>query len=155
MNASLRLFVTDPLALRRLRVGAAAGCLVLAAGLSGCASNPFTPSKLDHSSAAAGQITTLTNASKAYPSFADIPPAPADVRPDRAWGKAAAEIEADGQALAAATAPGSWSLSGTDTFASRAQAAAGPSVEGSTTAATEAFAKQARQRATPPPPPKK
>ena len=155
MNASLRLFVTNQLARRSLRAGAALGCLVLAAGLSGCAASVFTPAKLDSTSAAADQITALTSASKTYPTFADIPPPPADVRPDRAWGKAAAEVEADGQALAAATAPGTWTLSGTDTFASRAQAAAGPGVEGSTTAATEAFAKQARQRATPPPPPKK
>lgn len=155
MNASLRLFVTNRAERRALRIGAALGCLTLAAGLSACAAGPFAPAGLDKSSAAAGQISALTSASKSYPSFADIPPAPSDVRPDRAWGKAAAEIEADGAALAAATAPSTWTLSGTDSFAARAQAAAGPAAEGSTTAATEAFAKQARQRATPPPPPKK
>lgn len=155
MNASLRLFVTHRFSRRTLRASAAVGGLGLALSLSACAGGPFAPSGLDKSSAAAGEISTLTSAAKTYPTFADIPPAPADVRPDRAWGKAAAQIEAEGTALAAATAPSTWTLTGTDTFASRAQAAAGPAVEGSTTAATEAFASQARRRATPPPPPKK
>ncbi|MFD1189349.1 hypothetical protein [Phenylobacterium conjunctum] len=157
MNASLRLFVTNRLTRRALRVGVALGCLSAAAGVAGCASGPFAPASLDKASAASAEISTLASAAKTYPTFADIPPPPADVRPDRAWGKAAAEVEGDGAALAAATAPSTWTLSATDSFAARALAAAGPGVEGpdSTTAATEAFAKQARQRATPPPPPKK
>lgn len=120
MNASLRLFVTNRLTRRALRVGVALGCLSAAAGVAGCASGPFAPASLDKASAASAEISTLASAAKTYPTFADIPPPPADVRPDRAWGKAAAEVEGDGAALAAATAPSTWTLSATDSFAARA-----------------------------------
>jgi len=153
MNASLRLFVIGGHA---LRTGGLIGCLVAGAGVAGCAS-PFAPAPIDKASAAAPEITALAHSSKPFPTFSQIPAAPSDVRADRAWGKAAADLEAQSAELSRATAPGTWSLNGTSGFAQKAQADAGPGVTGpeSTTADTEAFAKQARARATPPPPPKK
>ncbi|WP_304164651.1 hypothetical protein [Phenylobacterium aquaticum] len=153
MNASLRLFVIGGHA---LRTSGLMGCLLVGASLSGCAANPFAPQPLDKASAAAPEITAVAHNNRPFPTFAGIPAVPSDIRPDRAWGKAAAELEGQGAELARATAPGTWSLTGTDAFAQRAQAEAGPAAGAeSTTADTEAFAKQARARATPPPPPKK
>ena len=122
MNASLRLFVTNRLTRRALRVGVALGCLSAAAGVAGCASGPFAPASLDKASAASAEISTLASAAKTYPTFADIPPPPADVRPDRAWGKAAAEVEGDGAALAAATAPSRWLVAWSTAAAARRRA---------------------------------
>lgn len=153
MNASLRLFVIGGHA---LRTGGLLGCLMVGAGLSGCA-NPFAPAPLDKASAAAPEIAALAHNNQRFPTFATIPAMPSDVRADRAWGKAAAEIEGQGAEIARATAPGTWTLTNTSAFVKSAQADAGPTISGaeSTTADTEAFAKQARARATPPPPPKK
>ena len=91
-----------------------------------------------------------------YPTFADIPPVPTDQRPIGQWGKEADKLETASADLERKTAPNTWTLDGTERFQARAQAEAGPDNTGATssTAATEAFARQLRERATPPPSPR-
>ena len=150
MNAPHRLFVISSAA--RHLAGLAA-----CAGLGACAlSNPLRTAPIDASSPIASEAGKLAHQPGPYPTFAQIPPEPTDVRPVRAWGPAAQQVEAAGARLAQETAPSTWTLSGTEAFAEgiRRQLGAAPPAE-STTAATEAYAKELRKRATPPPPPKR
>ncbi|WP_340645255.1 hypothetical protein [Phenylobacterium sp.] len=132
-------------------------CACAAAMLSGCAvANPFATAAVDPASPVAAEVAAKARASRNYPTFADIPPVPTDVRPLPAFGRAATAVEVAGADLMRETAPGTWTLTGTEAFAGRARDLAGPEIAGaeSTTAATEAFAKAQRARATPPPPPR-
>jgi hypothetical protein len=153
MNAPQTVFVSKFFA---TPLGRVAACVGLAALLSGCA-NPFATAKVDPNSVIADKVTASAKIKGDFPKFSDIPPAPKDVRAAPAWGKAADQIAVQGADLDQKTADSTWSLGGTDTFASHAQSLAGNETvdDASATAATEAFARQIRQRATPPPPPKR
>lgn len=152
MTPLARLFVNA-------RQGPTAARLVVAAGaaalLSGCVGNPFDVAKVDPASPVAGEVSRLVRSSKDYPTFAEIPKKPADVRPLRLFGQAADEVAAAGAALEQATAPSTWTLSNTDSFAAKARTDAGPEAAAADPRSTEAFADDLRRRATPPPPPKR
>jgi hypothetical protein len=150
MNASHRLFVIAP---ANLRLAGLAAC----AGLSACAiDNPLKVAPIDASSPIAAEASRMAHETKAFPTFAQIPPEPTDVRPVRAWGRAAKDVDLAGAKLIAETGPSTWTLDSTETFAATARRQAGaPASAESTTAATEAYAKELRKRATPPPPPKR
>jgi hypothetical protein len=135
-----------------IRVAAAAGACAL---LAGCAVNPFQNAQVDPNSPVAGEVARLANAGGPYPTFASIPPAPKDVRPPRSYGRQAQAIEQARDQLEQATAPGTWSLEGTDAFAAKARAAAGAEPPPGPSGAADAFADTQRKRATPPPPPPK
>lgn len=154
MNAPLRLFACSSL-------GASArgllGCAAIAVLLAGCVSNPFAEAKVDSNSAVADDVARMARESRTYPSFADIPPPPTGQRPVASWGKAADQLEVAGAQLDRNTAPNTWTLGGTDRFVARARAQAGPDIGtsgASTTPSSEAFAKELRERATPPPSPR-
>lgn len=141
---------------RQMRLAAqllagAAAC----AALCGCVGNPFEDAKVDPRSPVAAEVAKSVRPDAAYPTFASIPPIPKDVRPHRQYGKAAAEIQQTRAALDRATADDTWTLNNTEAFAADARAAAGPELAPGTQADTEAFAKDLRKRATPPPPTKK
>lgn len=130
-------------------------CAGTAAVLSGCAGgNPFATAPVDPSSTASGDVAKRARGQRDYPSFPEIPRLPADVRPAPAWGQAAADVEAARSRLEQETAPGTWSLTDTAAFASRAQSAAGPELGAPEAGDAEAFARTLRERATPPPPPR-
>jgi len=152
MTPLARLFVNA-------RQGSAAARLLAAAGasalLAGCVGNPFDTSKVDPSSPVAGEVSRLTRTERDYPTFAEIPKKPTDVRPLRQFGRAADEVASAGAALEQATAPSTWTLSNTDSFAARARSDAGPEAAPADPRSTEAFADDLRRRATPPPPPKR
>jgi hypothetical protein len=152
MNAPHRHFLTA----RRL---ALAGKSVLCAGgalvLSGCAGNPLQDAQVDPRSPIAAEVARAARANTRYPTFADIPKRPADVRPLSAYGRAADELESARGDLERATAPETWTLGDTEAFAARARREAGPEVPPPTRADTEAFAAELRKRATPPPPPQR
>lgn len=155
MNAHNRVFVTRFFSAPRLRLVACACGLAM---LNNCAgANPFSTAAVDKSSPIASEVKAKARASRTYPRFADIPPVPTDARPVAAWGPAASDTAAAGQRLEEATAPSTWSLNDTATFATRAQGSTtDQGASGNATSAdTEAFARQLRQRATPPPPPKR
>lgn len=123
----------------------------VAALAAGCA-GPFASVKVDPSSPVAGEVAKLARADRDYPKFNEIPPAPTDVRPARIYGERAQALEAAGAQLDAATAPGTWTLDATSSFAAKARKDAGPALDAPANADTEAFANSVRKRATPPPP---
>lgn len=155
MNAPHRHFVTRFDRDKVFRLGAA---VCVAALLSGCASpSPFATASVDPNSPIAAEVAAKAKANADYPSFSEIPAMPKDVRPPAAWGVAAREVAAAGEALERETAPNTWTLNAADTerFAARARQDAGPESDArSTSAASEAFAREIRERATPPPPPR-
>lgn len=120
--------------------------------LGGCMGSPFRDAQVDPASAVAADVTRLTRADARFPTFAGIPKAPTDIRPLAQYGREARAILAQGEALVLATAPGTWTLDGTDDFAERARREAGPQIAPPTPGDAEAFARALRERATPPPP---
>lgn len=151
MNAPLRLFVRPQ---ARRSVVAVVGAVGLAVSVAGCA-NPFATAKVDPNSPVAADVAALAAQKRPFPTFADIPPVPTDQRPVAAWGKEVAQLKTAGAQLEQATADNTWTLQGTERFAARARSEAGPQIDtNSTTQSTEAFARQLRERATPPPPPR-
>lgn len=146
MNASRPLF---PMALRLVQSASlVAGCALL----TGCAGSPFKDAKVDPASPVAADVTRISREPAKYPTFADIPKPPTDIRPLAQYGADARTVLAAGEALERATAPGTWTLEGTDDFAAKARRDAGPQIEPPKPGDAEAFARELRERATPPPP---
>ncbi len=152
MNASVRLFVN---ARRNGMAARLLACAGAAALLCGCVGNPFKDAKVDPRSPVAAEVAKAARANKDYPSFSEIPAKPTDVRPLRMFGQAAEEVELARARLERETAPETWTLSNTEGFAASARTAAGPELPPADPRDTEAFADELRNRATPPPPPKR
>lgn len=150
MNAPQRKMMNG----RRARA-AACGALCLGAGaaLSGCVpANPFATSPVDPSSPVAAEVARAAKIHKTYPTFAQIPPAPTDVRSEKAWAAAVGEVESAHADLVRKTAPETWSLQRTEAFAAGAQAAVREEGPAAREDDTEGFTRRAQERATPPPP---
>jgi hypothetical protein len=128
----------------------AAGCALLAACVG-----PFGDAQVDPQSPVAAEVARAAHANRAYPTFASIPPMPKDVRPPAQYGRQAQAIEQARDDLEARTAPETWSLTGTESFAAGAQHEAGQEAAPTGAGETSAFANTQRKRATPPPPPPK
>lgn len=124
-----------------------------AALLSGCMSDTEQRAQLEPASPIAAEVARVARRNTDYPSFSEIPQRAGDVRPLRAFGRAADEIEKAGADLEQATAPGTWTLDSTQAFAASAQRAAGPQTPAPQAADTKAFVREQQRRATPPPPP--
>jgi len=141
----------------RLLLAAAAGLVV-----SGCMSvpaiEPYGEAPIDQSSPAAAAIAAEAAQPGVWPTFADIPQTPDDVRSPAAWGAAVDATEDDRNQLLADTAPSTFSLSGTEAFAQAVRAQVGYDPADVPTAAdaaeAEAWAAAMRARATPPPRPR-
>lgn len=141
----------------RTRIRPALGVLTGAAAcalLSACV-NPLAEAKVDPASPIEAEVARTAHANQAYPTFASIPAVPKDVRPPAQYGRAAQTIEQARTDLDARTAPETWSLSGTEGFAAKAQSEAGQEAAPAATGDAAAFADTQRKRATPPPPPPK
>ncbi|CAN7224783.1 hypothetical protein LJR225_000880 [Phenylobacterium sp. LjRoot225] len=130
------------------------GVASVAALAAGCVGS-IASTKVDPRSPIAGDVARLATADKDYPKFSEIPPKPTDVRPARVYGERAEAVLAAGADLDAATAPNTWTLNATSSFAAKARTDAGPALGAPTNADTEAFANSVRKRATPPPPAKR
>jgi hypothetical protein len=143
MNASRPPFSTAA------RSAALAGVGLIAAG---CSSVPFTNARIDPASPVADEVAKVTRQPSKFPTFASIPPKPTDVRPVAQYGRDARAVLAAGEAVVAATAPGTWTLGGTEAFAEKGRRDAGPQIEPPKPGDAEAFARALRERATPPPP---
>ena len=91
----------------------------------------------------------------AWPSFCDIPPAPKHVPSAAAFRADVVDTRLAGRAVVRATAPGTFSLSGTDRFAetARREAAPPPPMTPPGESDTAAFVAKARALAKPPPRP--
>jgi len=129
----------------------AAGAVAIATLVAGQARAEPTPQR-STPPAVAGAFSDAAKPA-ALPSFASIPPAPADLRPFRAWRSAIADLRRAGAETAAAAAAEPWTLNDTQGFADRARAEAAPPPPMTTPAAgdTEAFIREMLRRATPPP----
>jgi hypothetical protein len=149
MNVRSSLFVNVHRTRRaaRLLVGVGA-CAVLC----GCMGNPFKDAKVDPRSPIAEEVAKSVRRDAPYPTFASIPPVPKDIRPHKQYGQAAAQIEKTRDELALATADNTWTLSNTEIFAAEVKSGAGPDVAAAQQSDTDAFARDQRKRATPPPP---
>jgi hypothetical protein len=125
-------------------------------GLAACAS-PFSPPPADPASPVAAAANAAAKSSKRVdrPSFMDIPAIPTDVRTPVEFKKAVGAEKLAADKLMRDTAPATWTLSNTETYAAKARAVAKVPQSDIPTdadrAATEAFAKAARERATAPP----
>lgn len=125
-------------------------------GLAACVS-PFTPPPADPSSpvAAAANAAAKDSRRARKPAFTDIPPIPTDVRTPVQFKKAVGAEKLAADQLKRDTAPGTWTLSDTEGYVSKARGFAKVPAPAAPTdadrAATEAFAKAARERATAPP----
>jgi hypothetical protein len=138
---------------------------VLAAGAAGialscgCASRPdlVERSRIEAGSPVAAAIVEAKANPGPAPTFADIPKAPTDMRPGSSWAAPSSALQSEGQKLAAA-AQMPVEISDPDALSKRLRAQSGldaisaPAV--SATPELEAQAREMRERATPPPPPK-
>lgn len=120
--------------------------------LSGCIGNPFVDAKVDPNSPVAAEVARVAKTNTDYPSFADIPAVPTDLRPVGLYGREAQVVKLAGERLMRETAPETWTLKNTESFAAEAQRDAGPRYEEGPVRDPEAFARELRERATPPPP---
>jgi hypothetical protein len=93
-----------------------------------------------------------------WPTFADIPEVPGDVRDPAGWRAAVADQNALGAETLRGGAEDTWSLTATEAFRARAQAEVDSVKVHAPTAAeiaeSEAYARALRKRATPPPSPR-
>jgi hypothetical protein len=129
---------------------------VLAAGIAALAGGTVSAAQPTESAAAPpapmpADLVAKADAANAYPSFCDIPQAPKDVRSVAEFRKVVVQTRLAGARLVAATAPSTFSLAGTESFAAeaRAQAAPPPSAD-SGASPTDDFLRDARARALPP-----
>lgn len=128
-------------------------CLGAAAALGACVSDPLANAPVDPASPVAKEVSAVANTDRPYPRFSEIPKRPTDERPVAAWASAARDVQGAGQELAAQTAPETWTLHNTESFAAQAQAAVRDEPASERAGGdTETFAREQRERATPPPP---
>lgn len=143
-----------------------AGRLALLAGaammLTACQAvaelEPGADAQIDPNSPAAEIVARAAAEPGEWPTFADIPEIPADVRNSEAWRAAVQDQEAEGLYTARNAADDTWSLSGSEAFAAEQRAKVAEVNVHAPTAAeiaeSEAYARALRARATPPPSPR-
>ena len=126
----------------------------LAAGAAACA-NPFVTAQVDPASPIAAQVAAAAKSREPRIKLVQIPAVPKDIPTDAQIRARVASQTAAGEALTKAVAPGTWELKDTQPYADKAyRDVKPPAFEAPTDAdraATEAFAKAARGRASAPP----
>lgn len=142
------------------------GRLALLAGaaltLTACAAvaelEPGANAPVNSASPAAAAVAKAATEPGQWPTFADIPEIPADVRAAQAWREAVEDQEAEGVYTQRTAAAETWSLTATEAFAAEQRALANElNVQAPTDAEiaeSEAYARALRKRATPPSPPR-
>lgn len=131
-------------------------------GMGACADlarvSGLAPAPVDAKSPVAAQVREAAQRNYPYPSFRDVPPRPADVRPPAAWKAAVVDELGERRALTSWTAANPPMTNDTQAFVNSAREEIPPSVliplDPTTPEATAAFAERLRQEAAPPPPPK-
>jgi hypothetical protein len=131
----------------------------LAGGAAACVASPFKTTAVDPSSPVAAQVTAAAKEKGARRKFSEIPAIPTDVPNANQVRAAVVQQQRAGDALSKAVAPNTWELKDTDSYVSKAQRDVKASALAAPTdadrAATEAFARDARGRASAPPSPPK
>jgi hypothetical protein len=132
--------------------------LAASAGLGGCVAVPDVAarSRIPVDSPLNAEVARVKANPGPFPSFANIPSVPADLRPSGSWTQTQTTLEASAGALAAIPVPPADGQS--DAWAKTTRAAAGLDAitppPADNTARIEAYAAQLRERATPPPKPR-
>jgi hypothetical protein len=144
MNA-LRPLFRNHLTLRLAAAGALCGLT------AACVGDPVSDARVDPNSPVAADVARMSRANADFPSFNEMPVVSKDTRPIRAYGQAANELEQVRAELERQTAENTWTLRNTETFAERARRDV-PDLPPPSPGDAEAFARELRQRATPPPP---
>lgn len=125
-----------------------------AAGATACAS-PFKTAPVDPSSPVAAAVASAAKTKGTRRKLSEIPAIPSDIPTADQIRAAVAQQQAAGEALTRATAPSTWELKDTESYASKARRDANPPAFDAPTEAdranTEAFARAARGRASAPP----
>ncbi|WP_184720052.1 hypothetical protein [Caulobacter sp.] len=124
------------------------------AGATACAS-PFKTAQVDPSSPVAASVTAAASEKGERRKFSDIPEIPKDVPTNDQIRAAVSQQETAGAAVTKAVAPNTWELKDSEGYAAKAQRDVKASAIAAPTdadrAATEAFARAARGRASAPP----
>ncbi|MFZ5669878.1 MAG: hypothetical protein ACOY4K_10315 [Pseudomonadota bacterium] len=139
-----------------------AGALAMLGGLTACADlprvEPGAGASIDPRSPAAAEVARSIAEPGPWPTFAGIPETPQDLRASAAWRTAVQDQEAEGLYTSRTAAEDTWSLTATEAFEARAREEANPLGLTPPTeaemAASEAYARALRKRATPPPSPR-
>lgn len=130
----------------------------LVGAVAACAT-PFSTAEIDPSSPVAARAAAAAKAKGVRRKFSDIPAIPTDVPTADQVRAAVVAQQRAGDALTVATAPNTWELKDSEIYASKARRDAKPPAFEAPTdadrAATEAFARDARGRASAPPSPPK
>ena len=145
MNALRPLF---PNAAPTVRLLAAAGACAL---LAGCIADPVSNTAIDPNSPVAADVGRLARANADFPSFNELPQVSKDTRPARAYGQAAEDMKLARAELERQTAENTWTLKSSEEFAERLRRVV-PDIPPPQPGDAEAFARELRERATPPPP---
>jgi hypothetical protein len=126
----------------------------LAGGAAACAS-PFKTAQVDPGSPIAASVAAAAKEKGERRKFSDIPEIPKDVPTADQVRSAVSQQEVAGQALTKAVAPNTWELKDSEGYAAKAKRDVKASAIAAPTdadrAATEAFARAARGRASAPP----
>lgn len=134
-----------------MRLGLIVG---LAAGASACA-NPFKTAPVDPSSPVAAAVASAAKVKGPRRKLSEIPTIPTDIPSADQIRSAVAQQQAAGDALTRATAPSTWELKDSESYAAKARRDVTPPAFDAPTDAdranTEAFARAARGRASAPP----
>lgn len=128
--------------------------VMAAVGAAGCST--LSPTAVDERSVAAARIRAEENTPRRWPTFADIPATPRDVRTVAQYDDTVRGVQGEGNELRGWVAGNPAINLDTEAFVAdnRGRAAeAGAVPPADQQARTEAFAEEARRRATPPPPP--
>ena len=145
MNALRPLFRKRPLTVRLLAAGAA--CALVA----GCIADPVSDTTIDPNSPVAADVQRLSRTGTDFPSFNEIPAVSKDTRPLPAYGAASQDLKLAAAELERQTAENTWTLRNSEEFAARLRQGV-PDIPPPQPGDAEAFARELRERATPPPP---
>jgi hypothetical protein len=135
------------------------GAAIALASLCACATEADIAkrSQIAPDSAVSKAIAEAQAHPGAYPTFAQFPKKPTDIRAAGSWDQARASLSADAAKLTA-VANQTVEMPDPDAYAKRLRATAGldaiPVPGPETAAELDAYARELRERATPPPPPK-
>jgi hypothetical protein len=135
-----------------------AAAIAVALGLGGCSvtRTAFGPLQYDKTSPVAPAIASTDVSAQPYPTFAQVPSQPDDVRPVAAWNRNIFDMIAARRQMDAFQVTYPQTFYGAEAFAQQAKidAAPPPAPAGAQSpgAASAALAKDAKERATPPSP---
>jgi len=146
MNPSRLLFPITPARIKALVL--ISGCALLSA----CVGTPLKDAAIDPASPVAADVARLTQEKAGFPVFAAIPATPSDIRSMASYGRDVKLMLRVREALERDTAPETWGLTATEAFVEKGRRDAGPQIDPPKPGAAEAFARELRERATPPPP---